>query len=555
MLEVLRIRNFAIVENLELEFRRGLNVITGETGAGKSIVLRAVDILAGGRASADVVRTGEVRCEIEGMYRFPPEVVAQIAGALPDLVDYFSEGEGELLIRRVIDSAGKGRAYCNGRMIPVAVLAQLSAYLVDITGQHQQHSLLARSGQRELLDRFAVSGEIVVRVRKAWQAWSDALAKLKALEGASSEKADYFRRIDFERGELSAVGLEEGELENLERELDLLENSESLTEDLKHAEEIFDADEGGVDRAFASLRSALLRLPREVSGVEEVRAGAERAAVELSELRFALADLAAKAEFNPERIEEIRQRIDVLSRIKRKYGRDINELVPYLRRIESELAEYDAGGFDLDTLRAKVETLRGKYQNEADVLSQARRDGAARLGQSIAEELRQLEMKRCEFSVSFVPSAPSAHGNEEVEFLLAPNPGEAPKPLRAIASGGELSRVLLVLKALLNQESSPALQIFDEVDSGTGGSVAQAIGERLARLAGVSQVLVVTHAPQVAALGARHMVLSKRSSANRTVSEVRVVTDDDRVKEIARMLAGRKVSVNFEQSARELLEQ
>ncbi|MFN8388732.1 MAG: DNA repair protein RecN [Bdellovibrionota bacterium] len=550
MLSVLRIHNLALVEELEVEFRSGLNVLTGETGAGKSIILKAIELLTGKRASAELIRTGADHCVVEGLF-----LRSQPAPASEDESDDLNEllQEEEILIRRAIDNSGKSKISVNGRLSTSGMLQNLAPYLLDITGQHQQQTLLDPNRHRSMLDEYGGHQKLCDEVSSAFHTWQDAKRQLEAFLSDQGQRAEYFQRITAEREELKAADLRDGRRAELEAELKRYASVETLTADVNRALELLEDSEGGIDAKLSSLSSVLDHILTYDSTTAEIAAMVESAAVQLSEAKIALSDYGMRLEADPERLEVLRETIAEIARLERKYGKIEAELVRYLESLEREIGQYESGELDETKLRARATEAEAVLKKCEIALSKKRASAGKKLSAQIIESLQPLGMKHAQFEVSLVKAGSSAHGAEKVEFLLAANPGEPLRSLSKVASGGELSRILLVVKTVLNEKSGPGTQIFDEIDSGISGAVAQIVGEKLHQIAARSQVILVTHSPQIAAFADNHFQISKSVSGERTMTSLRSLSDDERVQHIAGMLAGKRVSANFEQSARELM--
>ena len=552
MLELLRIKNLAIVEELELEFAPGLNVITGETGAGKSIVLKAISLLSGSRASAEIIHSGSDRCEIEGVFQIDESLRKGIIQTIEIAQDFLESSE--IIIRRVIDRKGSAKIYANGVLISLGTLQKLGSYLVEITGQHEQRSLLNVETHGDFIDNFAGLGSIVSETTLAYRNF---VAANKAWEQSlknNEVQAELMRRLRLEEEEIANVHPHEGELELLEQEEKRFSHLERLVQISNQVADCIEGEESGLLEVLNRMESLLSEAIKYDPRYAEVRDLISGANVQLGEAGFTLTKLTSALDGNPERLEFLRERISQLKSLQRKYRKDINELISYWAEIKQRLIDLDTGSNSQETLEKRRQECLSRLQSIETKLSQMRHKAAPKLAKEIESELAQLHMKQARFQVHISAGPSSLRGIDRVEFLIAPNPGAGFSSLSKTASGGELSRVLLVLKTLDQDETRSRFQIFDEVDTGVSGAVAQIVGEKLARVAARSQVLVVTHAPQVAAMASRHFSLAKDTNGKTTNVTASVLSESDRVKELARMLAGRKVTSNFEDSAKELLE-
>lgn len=551
MLSTLRIEQLSIVENVEIEFRRGLNVITGETGAGKSIILKAIELLSGKRAASDIIRSGEERCVVEGLFSLPSWTIAQICAKTEGAVEI--PGDGELLIRRIVDNSGRSKFYLNDRLATASLVQELSPLLIDITAQHQQQRLLDPACHREMLDKFDVPTELLREVEQKYSSWSKASEDLERFLTNSREQAGYFEQISAEHEELCAATLREGEREELEAELRRLGNAEGLSQTTQTCLELLEEDEYGIEERLRVLSSQLIAALRMDNKLHDAASLVDTALVQLQEGKLLLEEYQSSLEMDPNRLEQLRERIAEIARLERKYRMNVPELLGYSEKIGREIAEIQAGGFDEKKLRAMLEERRTELTRCEKQLSNARLKAAAKLSKEAEQQLKQLSMRRARFKVDLLPAPSSIHGADRVEFRLAANPGEPYQTLSKCASGGELSRILLVLKSVLREKQMPTLQIFDEIDSGVGGAIAEVVGEKLKQLASNAQVILVTHAPQIAALADAHFFIKKSTSGGRTRAEVEELSRNGRVEQIAAMLAGKQVTDKFKDSARELL--
>ena len=551
MLAVLRISNLAIIDYSEIEFSSGLNVLTGETGAGKSIILKAIELLSGRRASAAVLRSGCDRCEIEALFYLRPETRAKLHELFDELTDIIVDEE--LLIRRVIESTGRSKIYLNGCLSTSNLLQRISTYLFDITGQHIKQNLLDESTHLDLLDDFGTPQELLDKCAKQYQKFANAKRALDSFKSNTQEQALYFARIRSERDELGEAALEDGERERLENDLARLSNVEHLAESVNTALDSIDSSDGGLEAEIKKLLLLIERAYRVDASLKESFELTESASLQLAEVRILLSDYAASLDADPERLEEIRSRIAEIARLERKYSKTESELIAYYARISSELDEFDAGAFDEKALSERLEEERVKLSAIEDDLSRKRKKTAKSLAAKVEQDLAELGMKKARFAVSLDKSPSHLKGADHAAFSLAANPGEPFQPLAKVASGGELSRILLVLKTLLNTKLNAETQIFDEIDSGIGGAIAQSVGERLLLVAKNSQVILITHAPQIAALADTQYLVEKSTSKKRTVSRIMPLDEKQRVRQIASMLAGKNVSSQFEESAKALL--
>ncbi len=561
MLLELNIRNFAIIEEAHLEFGAGLNVLSGETGAGKTIILNALGLLLGSRASPDMIRAGEKEAIVEGLFELEGEA------AMPELEARKRDGVGrELLVRRVIaEGGGRSRVTIDGELATVQSLAKIGASLVQVYGQHEQHSLLRAESHREILDRYAnLDGELA-SYRERYTRAEEIQSRLHELNRRERERADLLELARFRTTELERAGLVAGEDEALSRERTVLSNASKLADAALEAEQALYGADGAatetVSRAEVRLLEAAALDPKLGDALEMIKS----ARANLEEAARALGAYASKIEADPARLEEIDNRLQELTRLKRKYGGSIDTAVETLERSRTEIGELEGIGESKAQVEAAMAAALDDLVAHANKLSSIRKRAAADLGRKMETELKSLGMRSPGFEprlgaltsdeAGFVHGgvALGPFGIDTVEFHLSPNVGQPAMPLLRIASGGELSRVMLALKRLEAQRRGVATMIFDEVDAGIGGAVAQVVGRKLKQLSRFHQILCVTHLAQIAAFADRHLTVEKEERRGSTRSRVAVLEPGDRTEEIARMLGG-EVSDKFRRAARELLD-
>jgi DNA repair protein RecN (Recombination protein N) len=555
MLHFIRLKNLAIVSELELEFGSGMNIITGETGSGKSLILKGLELLRGAKASADLIRAGCERAEIEAQFLLDERARERTLSDLREEFEWADEvlAEGEIVLRRVIDQNGRGKIYINGRLSSRVELETFAEALFDITGQHSQQRLLDRRFHLLCLDQFGVKKELLEAVADSFARYSEVFRRYEKARVESSAQAEHLRRLAFERDELKEFGLKAGEREELEAELKRASSVEALSAGVQELLQLLEGEEGaGLEPLSGKFDQVLSKLVRFDDGLRELLELSSAVVAQLSEVRLAVEHYAARLEVDPERLEALRSRLSDLARLERKYGKSVDDLIPYFVRISEELALYESGAYDLGKLEKELAALKQELNERESLLTAERRRVSEKLSRAVEKGLSDLDMKKARFSIQLEPARSSELGADSVQFFLAANPGEPAAPLAEVASGGELSRVLLVLKNLLNEQTTPVLQVFDEIDVGVGGATAQVLGEKLKALTPRFQLIVVTHAPQIAALGDRHLVIEKRSTKTTTEVFASALSKDERVTEVARMLAGKDVTEEFISSARRL---
>jgi DNA repair protein RecN (Recombination protein N) len=535
VIERLVVSDFALVDRLELEFGPGLTVLTGETGAGKSILLQALGLLLGVRASRELVRTGAEQAVVEGVFTLP-----RGATAVPAFLD--SAGislEDELVIRRVITADGKSRAFVNGSSAGVALLSELGAKLVEVSSQHQHQALMDETRHLEVLD-MALDDEgrgALGNYTAAFSEWDRARAEVSRLEKIETdglERSDFLR---FQIGEIRSVEPEADELERLGAERELLANAEKLTEAYSLAEEAIYAGDGSALEKLGRAETEVFRASQNDSEAAEVVELLAEAKASLDEAARALRTRLGAVQADPARLETVEERFEALRRLERKHGSGVEAILAKLKAMEDELWELENRQLALEDARVALEAAREGLDAKSSALTEARRAAALKLEETVGVELEGLALGRSAFRVGIDPVSPTAEGGDQVRFLFAPNVGEEPKALTRIASGGELSRVMLALKSALRDGSVDTL-VFDEVDAGIGGVTAERVGERLQALASECQVICVTHLVQLASRTRQHMRVAKEVTGGRTFARVAHLGEGERVEELARMLGG-----------------
>jgi DNA repair protein RecN (Recombination protein N) len=547
MLGALEIRDMLIIDRLELSFQPGLNVLTGETGAGKSILLDSLGFVLGWRGRADLVRAGAERGEVVAVFDLAPGHPARAV-----LEDAGFPDSDELILRRVNTADGRKTAWINDRRASGEVLRRLSETLVELHGQQDDRGLLDPRGHRDMLDTYGRLGPQRDAVRAAWSARSKAR---KALEEAEIALEKVRAEEEFLRHavkELDALDPQPGEEAELDIRRRLMQGAERIREDIARAATLIGSDgaegaagdalrwlEGVSDQAEGALDGPVVALGRALVELDEAGRGVERALEVMS--------------FDPLELEQAEERLFAIRALARKHGVLPDDLGTFAGDLREQIAALEAGDADLANLRTALEAAGGAYDTEAGVLNTARHAAAHALDDAVMEELAPLKMERAIFTTAISSAEPGPTGRDEVIFTVATNPGAPSGPLNKIASGGELSRFLLALKVCLTGTDSGLTMIFDEIDRGVGGATADAVGRRLAQLADGGQVLVVTHSPQVAARGTHHWRVEKRVEDEMTLSTVRAMTGQDRIDEVARMLSGDRVTEEARAAARALM--
>jgi DNA repair protein RecN (Recombination protein N) len=557
MLASLAIRDVVLIERLELGFGPGLTALTGETGAGKSILLDSLGLALGARAEAGMVRAGQGQASVAAAFH-PPEGHP----ALALLAEQGIEAEGgEVVLRRVVGADGRSRAFVNDQPVAIGLLRRIAATLVEVQGQHEQVGLADPATHPGLLDAFAALEGRRGGVAEAFRAWREAERALAAAKEAiaAAQRDEEFLRHAVE--EMTTLSPEEGEEEELSKERQRLQQGERRNEQIASALAALqprDRRSGGPSSALREAARAIERLPPPNEEIQPILAQLAAAQDAVAEAETLLERLIAEGGPDPRRLEQVEDRLFGLRAAARKHGVAVVELPALLASLKDRLSALDAGTGRVAALEKAAQEARGRYVAQARALSEARKAAAGKLEAAIAKELPPLKLDRARFVVEVAPreeeGAWGPDGMDRVTFLVATNPGTAPGRLDRIASGGELSRLMLALKVVLARGSPVPTLIFDEVDSGIGGATAAAVGERLARVAERLQVLVVTHSPQVAARGTRQMRVAKHVTAGRAATVVEPLDKRERREEIARMLAGERVTEAARAAADSLLE-
>jgi DNA repair protein RecN (Recombination protein N) len=562
MLKELNIKNFAIIDQLRVEFGPGLNVFTGETGAGKSIVVDALNLALGERASTDLVRTGSPEAVVEAAFELNGLGSVAVAGILGEQGIETAAGE-DLIVRRVISTTGKSKIYINGSLANLATLTALGAHLADIHGQHEHQSLLAVDRQMDMLDSFGG----LLKIREAFAASYKQLHELRRqlaeLEAGEREKAQREDLLRYQVNEIEAARLKDGENEALANEQRVLANSEKLAGLAASADETLYSSE---DSALAALKRAVTNV-REIATIDNKLAPVldllESGRAQVEEAAREVASYAERVEFDPNRLEAIGDRLDLIQKLKKKYGGTVPEIIAFGAKAAADLEKIEKSGEEMERLRKEIEALKTGVTLKAKELTKKRTAAAKELEKKVEGELSHLGMKKTTFIVKIVQEPGDdttdglrmgSRGADRVEFLISPNPGEEPRPLAKIASGGELSRIMLALKTILVEGDPIPTLVFDEVDAGIGGAVAEEVGKKLRKIASRRQVFCITHLAQIASMAMSHYGVAKAVKKDRTSTEVRLLDRKERVDEIARMLGGKTITDATIRHAEEMIE-
>ena len=563
MLSQFRVSNYALLDEISIDFEPGLNILTGETGAGKSILMGALGLILGGRSTADMIRTGSNSATVEGMFEWtecPPSDI------IPTDLDVDVE-DGSLIVRRDISRDGRNRCFVNGHMVTVAILKRIGDVLVDLHGQHEHQSLLDQRKHISFLDGFGDVKRQRDRVADAYEKFVGQEVELKKLDDEIRTAIERRELYQYQLEELQEADIQDGEDEALERELSVLENAEQLIQATSSIyQTLSQEDDAIMDRISHVVRTLenLEQIDLKLKGAVE---GSRSARYHLEDVSSFLQHYSDQIEFDPQRLAEVQDRLDLLKELKRKFGATLDEVCACRDRIAGELERFDSAAERRDEVSAALGKARDTLTEQAQRLSTARKKVAKHLEGRVVQELAELGMEKTRFQVQIEqeetpsgavlidgkPCRADASGMDRVEFLLSPNPGEDLKPLVHIASGGEISRILLALKVILAELDKVSTLVFDEVDIGIGGRIAESIGYKLKLLSGSQQVMCITHLHQVACWGDTHFTVRKQASQGRTTTQINPLDEDGRVQEIARMLAGETVDDMAMTHARKML--
>lgn len=548
MLQTLSIRDFVIVDKLDLEFSKGFTVLTGETGAGKSILVDALSLALGARGEGGITRTGCERAEIVASFEI---------GTLPDLQDWLQESElqaedSNLILRRIIYADGRSRAFINGMPANVQQLREAGDFLVDIYSQHAHHSLLKQNYQRQVLDSYAGLAELAGEVAERYRVWHALHQKRVEMEQNAQAYADELAELRDQVRELEQLGVTAEEWEELQQEHHRLSHAASLLADGEACRELLSESEFAALVQLSAIQHKLQAMVEFDSSLQEALGTVDSAIIQLEESDRFLNRYLQRTDLDPERLSEVDLRIQAIHAAGRKYRVRPEELPPLLHDWQGRMTELEGIGDD-GALKKQETEARQAYDAVAGQLGAGRKQAAAALGKEITARMQELALAGGSFSVSLEPQAAAASGLEQVEFLVAGHAGVPPRPLVKVASGGELSRISLAIRVVTAQQGDIPTMIFDEVDVGIGGGVAEIVGQLLKELGAKRQVLVITHLPQVAAQGAGHLRVSKSVTGGQTLSSIEILDKSERIDEIARMLGGVEITETTRRHAQEML--
>ena len=565
MLKELRIKNFAIVENLEVEFFEGLNILTGATGAGKSIIIGALNLALGERASQEMIRTGADCAIVEAVFEIKPK--NPIETNLSELGILCSEGH--LIIRREISNKGVSRCFMNDRLVTLVNLKFVGDLLADLHGQHEHQSLLDSKEHLTCLDNYAEAGDLLARVSDDYFRLKKKLEEseeLKKIDKVSKEKKELYQ---FQLNEITRAGLSVEEEEKLSTEKKILENSEALFQIASMVfQELYDID-GSIIERLSLTKKELEKGGEYDPRLKEHIENLNSALLQLNDSSRFLQGYKDSLNFDPEKLEKIRERLNLINSLKKKYGQSVEEVLSYADKIKVDLEKIENRDELIQETEQEIKDLRQILKKDSMLLSDKRKGKGSELSKKIKKELSFLGMERCDFEVKISLREEEnglleingkryyvdEKGMDQVEFYVSPNPGEELKPLAKIASGGEISRIMLALKSVLAKSNQIPTMIFDEVDVGIGGEIAEAVGKRMKILSSTHQIICITHLQQIASQADYHFKVYKEVSKNRTITKIKLLSREERIKEIARMIGGKKISDLSLEHAAEMIEE
>ena len=556
MLKSLTVWNFALLEHVQVEFEPGLNILTGETGAGKSILIDSLGAVLGARMSADMVRSGCDWLRVEAVFSLEDESLGLHELLTQQAVD---DADKELIITRQLTRAGRSTALVNGCHVTLAILRQIGAYLIDIHGQNENLALLKEENQFHLLDGYDPDvAEALAAYTCAYREWRE---KKKAYDEKQQASREYAQRLDmlhWQDKEISEANLKPGEDEQLEADIRKLSHAEKIVGSVEESYQLLEGGGGnglGVLPALSQVKKDLEEIGRFDDALANAQKMVEEAYISLQEASYELRDYGESVEFSPERLDQLQSRMDVIYRLCKKYGATLEDVLAHQAKVEQELTEIENYDEDIAALEKEIAALEEKLGQKADALTKLRTAAAQDLSAAIEEQLFALGMPKARFHIRVEQAEDySANGRDDVAMFFSANPGEAEKPLQKVASGGELSRIALAIKTVASsRDSSVPSMVFDEIDTGIGGRTAQMVAERIALVAQYKQVLCITHLPQIACMADAHLYISKRTVEGTTATQIRPLSERERISEIARMASGADMTTASLDNAREMV--
>lgn len=556
MLKSLTVWNFALLEHVQVEFQPGLNILTGETGAGKSILIDSLGAVLGARMSADMVRSGCDWLRVEAVFSLEDESLGLHELLTQQAID---DSDKELIITRQLTRAGRSTALVNGCHVTLAVLRQIGAYLVDIHGQNENLALLKEENQFHLLDGYDPDvSEALAAYECVYREWREKKKAYAEKQQASREYAQRLDMLHWQDKEISEANLRPGEDEQLEADIRKLSHAEKIVGSVEESYQLLEGGGGnglGVLPALSQVKKDLEEIGRFDDALQNAQKMVEEAYISLQEASYELRDYGESVEFSPERLDQLQSRMDVIYRLCKKYGATLGDVLAHQAKVEQELTEIENYDEDIAALEKEIAALEEKLGQKADALTKLRTAAAQDLSSAIEEQLFALGMPKARFHIRVEQAEDyGANGRDDVAMFFSANPGEAEKPLQKVASGGELSRIALAIKTVASsRDSSVPSMVFDEIDTGIGGRTAQMVAERIALVAQYKQVLCITHLPQIACMADAHLYISKRTVEGTTATQIRPLSERERISEIARMASGADMTTASLDNAREMV--
>ena len=558
MLKELSIKNYALIESLNLSFSDKLNIVTGETGAGKSIIIEALELILGSRASGDIIRKGAKSTIITGVFQVTENSELKSILTEHNLID---SDEEELIIRREIDLSGRSKSFCNDRPITLNLLEEIGNFLVDIHGQNEHQILLKQVNQQNLLDRYGNLDSLKNEVRNMYLKWQELLNRLESLQLTQSEREQKIDLYRYQLQEINSANLRLDEDTEIESLLPQIKNAEKIMSLIEQAHKYLYSDEenniyDSLNKTYKVLNDVSNLSNKELSWTSTL----ENIISQVKDISIELEQFKSKLDLDPRKLEQLVDRQDLIQRLKRKYGQTIKDIIQYRDKISNELDNLIHSQENIQEIEKEITITVNKLELLCSELSSKRKKVATKLEQLIEKEIHTLGMPKSKFKISVTEILDSenkkkvtASGWDKVEFLFSANIGEDLKPLKEIASGGELSRCMLAIKTVLGKSAEIPTIIFDEIDSGVSGPMGQIIGQKLKELSRTHQIFCITHLAQIAAFADTHFYVTKKTDTNRTYTEVKILKNDERINEIARMLSGEKITAVSIEHAKELI--
>ncbi len=553
MIRSLHIKNLATIEEVELPLQDGFTILTGETGAGKSIIIDGIRLVLGEKSSPDKIRTGKKETSVE--------VIFPLHHAIEDYKEFFAEQEEEMFVQRKVRAKGAGKAYVNGVLVPSRKLKEMGVKLVDIYGQNDHVFLLNLEYQLNYLDNFSGASALKKDVSRLARELRKILKEKTALEEKQKEREQRLDFLQFQIKEIESAQLKTGEEEELRNMRNILKNAEKIGSLVESALNISYSQEDSISSLLAQLQNTVHHLVDFDKTFKEAEDAINQFSITIQEFSDFLLKFQQKQEAAPERLEELEERLSLIEKLKRKYGRTVEEILSHLETAKQEYEDLSTSQEKLEDLDKEIQKIFNAYKSDAEKLSGIRKKNAVKLEKEVEKEISLLGMKKARFKINVETTPPNPEsvesvkesGTEEVEFLISPNPGEDLRPLRKVASGGELSRVMLALKTISEETDTFKTMIFDEIDSGIGGKTAEFVAQKLRQLSRTHQVICITHLPQIASFATHHYKIDKKIDKERTFTSVKKLSFEERVTEIARLLSGTRITETTLKNAREML--